>query len=197
MFTIFKDFFYRQFPEQHQAEDPLKNGQGEGIWQRYLRTFGIELDENIKPFIDNFIDIIDLSLTDDKYLPLVGNILGDPPTTGDNSIYRKILAYATAIYKVKGTEQAYRILFNLLGMEIDEFIYEVPKQKITYDMPGVRYDEDPIFTYDTECQMCSTFTIKYTSISGDPISPETLEEIENLVGFIQPINATLIAIEEA
>jgi hypothetical protein len=180
----FRDWFFRQFPEYHQVNDSYKDINGEGLLQRYLRGFGVELDEEFIPYIDSFIDIIDLEKCDDKFLPLIAYLLGSPPNMdGTYATYRKLLLYAIALYKVKGTIQAYNIIANILGMSIT--IQEaIPAKKITYDDDSnPHYDEG--FIYDSTCDNCSDYTIVYTGA----VPQETLDAFDKIRPFIEPINA--------
>ena len=191
MAFIFKDWFFRQYPDDTQNNDVNKNELGEGTWQRYLRIYGLELDEEFVPYITNFLDIVDIQKTDDKYLPAISSILGSPPGfNNDNAIYRKILAYAIAIYKVKGTKRAYEIFLNLLG--IDATIIEVtPRKKVTYDMPGITYDAQPTnWTYDSFCENCSGFYLALTNANNVPVDQATKDKLNNILCFLQPINAS-------
>lgn len=183
----FKDWFFRQFPEHHQISDTYVDVKGEGLLQRYLRGFGMELDENFLPYIINFTDIIDLEKCDDKFLPLIGTILGNPPSIdGTHGTYRKILLYAIAIYKVKGTPQAYDIFSNLLGITT-HIVEAIPLKKITYDDDSEpTYDMEPTAQeYDSECEYCSDYQIAYEGV----VAQETLDSFTKVICFLQPINA--------
>jgi hypothetical protein len=193
---VFKDWFFRQFPDYLQDSDVSKNINGEGTFQRYTQIFGMELDENFMTYFNNFLDIVDVVKTDDKYLPAVSYILGSPPSPDTNPVYRKILAYIISIYKVKGTKKAYQIFMNLLGLDID-IIEEVPQKKITYDMPGITYDHQPSnYLYDTFCDNCSGYYITYSSINDttnpplyNVVSQDTLDKMISVLCFLEPINA--------
>lgn len=193
MAFLFKDWFFRQFPDYHQVEDSYKDVKGEGLLQRYLRTYGVELDEQFMPYIDNFIDLIDTQLTPNKYLPLLAYILGSPPSPdGDPVLYRKILAYIVSIYKVKGTKRSFELFFNLMGLRIN-LLEDTPKKKITYDS-GAIYDKAIPEIYDSECDFCSGYYITYASTSSNPntfgtVSSTLLSNAERVVYFLQPINA--------
>jgi hypothetical protein len=192
----FKDWFFRQYPDWHQNNDVNKDTNGEGTWQRYLQVVGLELDEEFIPYMENFLDVVDPFKADDKYLPLIAGILGSPPSIGSNDLYRKVLANAIAIYKVKGTKTSYEIFFNLLGINIS--IYEIlPKKKITYDQPGVIYDASPsLLKYDSFCDYCTDYWIGYSDAADttDPwvqnvVSQDKLDQVNNIICFLQPIHA--------
>lgn len=195
--AYFKDWIFNQLPRYHQKTDNYKDAQGNGLLKRYLRSVGDELDEEFIPYMENFIDLIDFMTCDDKYLPLIGGILGYPPSIdGLNSTYRKILAYAVVVYKIKGTFKSYQIVFNLLGINIT--IEEImPKKKITYDLPVPKYDADPTYIYDSECDRCGIYNLKYKFQAGfGPMTSTILGYIQNIICWLEPINATLGTITE-
>lgn len=189
-----KDWFFKQFPGYYQATDPHKNGAGEGVLQRYLQVYGDELDEDYIPYLDDFLKIIDFVECDDKYLPLIGSILGYPPSIdGVSDSYRKILAYSIAIYKIKGTKKSYEILFNIFNFRIS-FVEEVPRKKITYDnSPIAIYDNDITHNiYDSDCDYCSGYWIKYNYLGVGNIPVGLLDKLTNIICWLQPINAKFL-----
>ena len=187
----FKDWFFEQFPEYYQTTDVNVDVNNEGTFKRYLRSFGLELDEQIMPYLRNFMDLIDVKDCDDIYLPMVAQILGAPPSMGsDNAVYRKVLAYAVAIYKVKGTKKAFQILLGILGLTITS-IELIPKKKITYDMPNIIYDATPNpEVYDSVCENCSGYYIGYNIDGG--IDEDLLDKAQSAICFLQPINAKFL-----
>lgn len=194
MGTFFKNWIFNQFPGPYQESDPNKNSAKEGTLQRFLQVFGNELDEDFIPYLDNFMDIVDYLKCDDKFLPLIGSILGYPPSiNGDNDTYRKILAYVVAIYKIKGTKRSYEIMFNLLGFSI-MITEEVPKKKLTYDpYPIFTYDQDDEpGHYDSDCDYCSGYWITPTWIGDGEMPDDILEKALNIICFLQPINAKFL-----
>lgn len=186
----FKNWFFKQFPDYHQAIDTLPNGNGEGLFQRYLKAYGLELDNGFMPFITDFVNLVDVQSTQDKFLVHLAYIMGSPPSPdGDPVLYRRILAYAMSIYKVKGSSTSYKLFLNLMGITVTNIIESVPLKKITYDMDNIIYDKPTIAEiYDSECDQCSSYQIEYS----DPTNAITVD-IKNkalkLISFIEPINA--------
>jgi phage tail-like protein len=75
------------------------------------------------------VDLFDAIKVDEKYLPQLAYSLGTPIGI-DNSpdTYRKILAHAVEIYKVKGTKDIIPIIiYYLIGVDIN-IIEELPKK---------------------------------------------------------------------
>jgi len=162
---------------------------GDPLLKRYLKNYEDELDEGFLPFIDNFLDLINVLTVDPKYLSLLAYTLGSPPSYGSNEqLYRLILAYAVEIYKIKGTKQSYVLLFNLLGVQID-IEEQIPSKGTRYDT-DVHYDDDPVEHYDVECDYCSGYWIIYLS----PIPENFLNKVTNLICFLEPINARFVGL---
>lgn len=195
----FRDWLFNHLPKAYRDKDSYKDPNGEGVLKRYLRLYGLELDENFWPFMNNFIDLIDVMECDDKFLPLIGSILGYPPTINTSTdTYRKILLYAVAIYKIKGTKKSFQILFNLLGLEMD-IIEDMPRKKIHYDKPFTYYDDE--WKYDSHCDYCSGYHIIYNSVNDNCITgtmynvpKAVLNSIPNIICFLNPINATFLGL---
>lgn len=195
MWTIiyfFKGWFFAQLPGYFKENDTFVNPAGDGLLERYLRNFGMELDENIKPYIDNFMDLFDAALCKKELLIHLSFMLGSPISL-DNSelVIRKVLKYAIQTYKIKGTIASYKMLFNLLGLEI-AIIEDTPGIPVTYDAnPIFYYDEGNL--YDTGCANCSGYTIAYNRASAPgnatPIDPNILNIAQQIICFLQPINA--------
>lgn len=193
----YRDWFFKQFPDYHQANDSFKDGVGEGLLQRYLRIYGLELDEQVIPYIENFTEIIDVALCDAKFLPLIATLLGSPPSFGSEQFfYRKVLAYAIQIYKIKGTKKSYQMFLGILGFTI-QIIEETPKRRIYYDLRNIKYDQAPDpEIYDSKCDYCSGYWVAYALAANvDAIMPqETLDLITSVLCFLQPINAKFLGL---
>src|SRR4051812_29888331 len=120
MAFTFTGWIFKQLPYFYKEQDTYKDFQGKGLLERYLKNFEDEIEENLHPYLRDFVDIFDTINTDAKYLPYISYFLGEPPSAnGDITVYRKILAYAVQIAKIKGTAQSYKLLFNLYGLEVD------------------------------------------------------------------------------
>lgn len=169
----------------------------EGLLERYLRNFGMELDESIVPFINNFLDLFDAVKCQKNLLPHLAFILGLPITIDDTeATYRKVLKYAIQLYKIKGTAQSYGMLFNLIGLEVS-VIEDTPGISVIYDASPVFIYDDPtgVRLYDTGCANCSGYSIAYSSIAQplnpDSVTPDLLVIAQKIICFLQPINAKL------
>lgn len=193
----FTNWIWNLFPEYHHQQDSYKDGNGQGLLERYIKNYGQELDQNFIPFIENLLDLIDATKADAKYLPYLAFTLGNPISI-DNDIatYRRILQYAVALYKIKGTEKSYQLLFNLIGVDV-QILEEMPQGALRYDS-GHFYDENPLQHYDQSCENCSYYTIAYGSVYDtttpiliNTIPQDLVDKFANIICFLQPINAKL------
>jgi len=203
MAFTFKGFIWDLFMKgsyRYKELDTNKDINGKGTFERYINTIEDEIDEEIYPYIRDFMDIFDTLTVDSKYLPYISYFLGEPPSAnGDTDIYRKILAYAVRIYKIKGTLESYQLLFNLYGLTVD-IVEAMPRKGATYDMVSVIYDDN--WTYDQNCEHCTCYYIYYKPIDQAhnqlnvdlAIPLEIINLINRIVCFIQPINAKLCGI---
>lgn len=197
MANFFKNWFFSKLPPYFKDNDSYKNALGEGLLERYLRIFGDELDENTHPYIRDFMEIFDVVNCDEKYLPLISSILGYPPAIdGNNATYRKILAYAVAIYKIKGTKRSYEILLNMLGINLTTIEEIMPAKAVTYDLAPYTYDQGDLGDgtesethYDSECDNCGDFYLHYTLQPGVVMDATLQSYVQNIVCWITPINA--------
>jgi phage tail-like protein len=200
MAFTFKKWLFNRFPYRYKEQDTNKDVNGEGTFERYLKNFEDEIDEEIYPFIRDFMNIFDVMTVDKKYLPYISYYLGEPPSAnGDIDIYRKILAYAVRIYKIKGTKESYRLLFSLYGLDVD-IVEAIPRREATYDMAEVKYDDG--WTYDLTCENCTCYYIVYRPLTEEnntqeidlTVPLEIITLINKIVCFIQPINAILCGV---
>lgn len=198
----FKGWIFKKFPLRVKQTDPNKDSVGRGTWERYVKNFEDELDAEVYPFIRDFMEIFDIIKTDEKFLPYLSYYLGSPPSvTNDIDTYRKVLSYATQLYRIKGTIKSFQLLFNLYGLDIT--IKEAtPLKAANYDT-GIIYDSDPVNLYDQQCEYCTCYWITYKEV-GQPdnntaatdlsVPAEMIELINKIICFIQPINAKLCGV---
>jgi len=191
----FKDFLFGTLPDYFKLQDSYKDANGRGLLERYLENFGLELDEELYNYLQDFMNIIDPEITQDKFLPLIAYTLGDPlNVNGDKNLYRKILRYAVSIYKIKGTIPSYKLFFNLLGVDVDIIEYDNP--------PVIRFDQgykmDIGLKFDQKCNSCGEYTIGYHSRNDDcttftvnPVNSAISILIPSIAQFLEYINAKL------
>lgn len=197
----FRDWLFNRLPPYFKLYDTYLDINKEGLLERYLRVYGLELDEEIIPGLENYLDILDPLLCDEKFLNHIAYQLGTPPDLfNTTSLYRKFLSIILGIYKIKGTRKSYILLFSLLGYAVD-LIINYPEDTVYDD--GNEYDDEENF-YDDTCGTCVEYTIIFHSSEADCqhpelfIIPEITEEIEQLFRrvacFLEPINAKLLGL---
>lgn len=194
---FFKSWITKLLPGYVLEQDSYKDYQNKGLVVRYLENMGEEIDTGLYPFIVDFMDLFDALKCDSKFLGHLSFILGLPPSIDDSfDTYRKVIAYAISIYKVKGTKNSYQLLFNLIGLNID-IIEEIPSRQVNYD-EGFIYDGDGVNAvhYDDDCDNCSYYSIIYNDIANpfSIVPQEILDLFTNIINFLEPINAKLRSI---
>lgn len=190
----FMNSIFPLLPVYFKEFDSYKDKHDRGFLERFLIAHGWEIDQEIIPFIECYLDIIDASVTPGKYLDHLSDVLGNPPDIFNNDSYRNILLYAVTIYKIKGTRRSYELFFSLLGFDVE--IYELPwATESKYYDNGEQYDiEDNITTYDMgSCQHCNYYDIIFytTDTENQILTPDFLTRVRKVVEFLQPIDLKL------
>lgn len=208
MTNFFRDFFFGQLPAYFKKEDTYVDNAGEGLLERYLRNFGLELDDEVIPPLENYIDEVSPLLANDQFLPHIAYSLGRPPDFfNDITLYRKILHFIIRIYEIKGTERALQAMFGILGFSVS--IIPVDDICVRYDS-GFIYDNDNPLTTDDEgahydtgcCEPCRRYTLVYNADpclvpfnldpQFQPVSPAILAIFQSILTFLNPIHASLV-----
>lgn len=195
--TTFQDFFFKQLPLMFKRDDSYKDINGDGLLERYLRVFGLEIDNEVIPYAEEYMEIMDVMTTDEKFLPLISYGLGNPPNLlYDPALYRKLLRYILAYYKIKGIKESYELFFALLGYTVT--VVEYPEQDVRFDS-GYLMDDGNLM--DEHCVTCSDYELflMLTGAHCDPTAVILLDEallalIELIISFTEPINAVLLHI---
>lgn len=191
----FRNRLFEKLPTYFKVNDNYKDAEGKGLLERYLYTFGSELDYEVIPKIECYLGIIDAQETPEKFINHLSDSLGNPPDVFNNlEIYRNLLTYIVTFYKIKGTKESYVLLFSILGFDI--ILDELPNvtNENYYDNQG-RYDEGTqLSIYDNNrCNSCSFYDL--TLIPKDSnnviIDDDFIDRIKKAIEFIEPINAKL------
>lgn len=189
---VFQTFIQDRLPDYFRRNDTYVDNNGDGLLMRYLSIFGDEIDQEIIPTIECYLNIIDAQNCDAQYLTHISDVLGNPPDIfGDDDKYRNLLSYICSVYKIKGTKKAYELFFSLLGFDID--LYEIPLNDsvLNYDSAG-EYDTDMIYD-QSKCSPCSFYDI--TFYPKDPsnyvFTADLIAKLRAAIKFNEPINAKL------
>lgn len=198
----FQKFLFGQLPLYYKIQDTYKDQNDEGLFERYLEIFGLELDQELMPLVDDYLRIVDPFDTDDKYLTTLGYTLGSPPDLlGNPANYAKLLAYIIQVYKIKGTARALQLLFSLLGFNISVVEYP-PSQTVLLDDSNILDDNK---TLDSGCPGCSDYEVVVNTLltpgssicsssAYGVVTPQILPTFIKIIEFNQPINADLIGL---
>lgn len=186
-----RDFISQQLPIYYHRNDTYKDETGKGILIRFLGMLGISVQEELIDPLENFINELDPETASTKFLSLLAFTVGNPiDILGTDESFRLRLTQAISLYKLKGTVKSYKLLFNLLGLEVEVIEYFPPDMYydtgLTYDS-GLLYDNDP----------CSVFCIDYRLVitkDGEAaiLSSEVVEALYEAIKDIEPINANLV-----
>ena len=193
----FRTWIFEKFPYYFWENDTYKDGEGHGLFQRYLETVGIELDSELVNKIPGLLDLTNAELVASKQLIHLAEVLGNPPDTfGDETKYRKLLKYITNINKEKGNLKGYQLIFGVLGVDVE--IEEVYGLDNHYDTE-LQYDTD--LHYDGNCPPCSNYTLAITDPDGNcpeiadaPTNPIINNLLMAIIKYVEPINAVLVDI---
>lgn len=188
---IFGHFIPDKLPVYFRMNDSYKDKNGDGLLMRYLTVFGDEIDQEIIPTIECYINIIDAQKADAKFLTHISDVLGNPPDVfGQDDKYRNLLSYICSIYKIKGTKVAYELFFSILGFDIDLVEIE-PNQGFSEYDDGGQYDNGLIYDVN-RCEPCSEYDITfYPKDAGFVLTPDIVDKLKSAIKFNEPINARL------
>lgn len=191
----FRTYLFNRLPTYFKTQDSYKDVNDKGLLERFMSSLGYELDYEVVSKIECYLSIIDASVCDEKYLIHLSDVLGNPPDVfQDENIYRNLLTYIVSIYKIKGTVEAYRLFFSILGFDIE--ITELPPAILSteYDTGGIYDSGNPLAVYDRGgCTKCYLYDISfYPTGSGElVIDQSTLNKLKETIYFNQPINTRL------
>jgi len=182
-------FVKKSLPDYIIQNDSYKDINGKGFVERYLEIFGLELDEDLVPYIEDLVIQKNPILADIKFLDNLAIMMGDTPDfSQDTAHYRNIISFIVAIYRIKGTKKSYQSILYGLGL-FNTAILEIPLISIEYDDVLVEYDAVEEFEYDISCLTCSDYNISTEGLAV--MTAELYNQILSLVELVEPINAKL------
>lgn len=141
--------FKNLLPFYYQEKDTYHDTDGKGILQRFMEVcsgyFDTEIleDQGTQPGLDNIVNLIDPEVTPELFLNYLWEFLGEIPYAYgliiqgktynkddlrgwlfENSDFpmadpRKLLRYALALYKIRGTDKFYQILGTFYGLRLE------------------------------------------------------------------------------
>lgn len=114
------------------------------------------------------------------------------PYTGKDSIdYRSIIKYAISLFKIRGTQQFFEIMFRLYGMNVTIVLPEgenpfLKDSTSRFDLEDSQYDKTTFDNY-YRCQNCSevTFQLGIPDSLKSALQSEILPYINQVKSFIE------------
>ncbi len=189
------EFIWDKFPDYFSEHDTNKDVDGKGSFQRYLSIFGLELDDQVIPGLESFIDNMDPSSAVEYLIPNVAFQLGTPDDIlGDLDKYRILLISLLEIKRLKGTFRSYRMLFSILGLSC--VITEKFLDDNQYDDEVKTFDDEATIYDNDMCQAtCIHYDITYDNLPGETIAPLS-EDLELklralIIELVEPSTAEL------
>lgn len=196
-----KDIIWGYFPHWYHQSDTYKDGNGKGLFQRYLEAFGNEWDEELLPKLEDIRDTNDVLTVNSDLLRHLSWFLGNPPDmVYHDAKYRLLLRYLHGINKYKGNEEGYKRIFAILGISVTLIIHELTDYR--YDNPELNYDDNQnLHRYDSECPSCTDYSIQLNDdegyvtglLQGDYASGTQLiiNILMAMIKYVEPINMRL------
>lgn len=176
-----------------------------GLLERFLEVFCLEIDGNIKPYLDNIgylYDVQGLSNTPvtnpDDFINHIAETLGNPPDIGSKTQYKNLLAHLVSILKVKGTKEAIDLYLAIFGYKIST-IGITPLESPTYDWTPSAAQYDSGYIYDNQSLFFSEITLEITDYdgltTGDPGNTWLTNSLKPaLENFIIPMYTSIVSI---
>ena len=175
--------------------------EGDGIVERFLETFCLELDNEFSPYIDALGYLFDATglgnipgTNPDRFLIHIADSWGNPPSISDNGGYKLLLRYLIYILRKRGTLEGLNLYLRLMGYKV-KTISSSPYDTIKYD-DGSKYDDG--WAFDVKNMFYHDVSIVITDYDGfGPTTPAYgwLDSLKQaLIQFIIPIYSNLTAV---
>jgi len=198
---------FGKLPYYFKENDTYKDGNNEGLLERYLEVFCAELDAEVSPYIDELPDLVDAEALTGltranplEFLNVISDSLGNPPDIGLETEYITLLRHVVWIYKTKGTRKSVELFLAIFGYAINTMT-ESATTEVTYDADTpVEYDTSPTpLTYDVGFAFYSDFELIIEDYPGTSTGNPTakygagwLDLLKDAIQqFLSPIFATL------
>lgn len=191
-----KNFFWENLSPYFHQLDTYKDANNQGLLERYLSNFGTELDEEVVPFIENFMQILDPQYSQGKFLGHIAYQLGNPPDIFINpSLYQNLFYKIIHIYKTKGLVVSYK--YALWLIELIGYIEEI-QELLLYTDDGKYTDEQNYTDFGTTGN--GTYRLRVQNLDGSAIpsiDSELLAKINVIRSLVEPEHMTCIEIYSA
>lgn len=206
------NWLFSRLPQYFKSNDTYKDVNDEGLLERYLGIFCLEVDNGISPFLEDLPDITNASaltgLTRDNPTELlihISELFGNPPDigtgesySGNEDDYIVLIRYIRQILQTKGTVQALIYYLAIYGYEIDT-LTESAANATMYDRVPTANSYDSSGSYDVGFIFYSDFTLVITDKPGTGTKNPTQTWLDNYLApaitkFISPIWSNLTSL---
>jgi len=175
-------------PEYFKVNDSYKDGNDEGLLERYLEIFCAEIDNEVSPYLTELPNITDASaltgLTRNnptELLQYLSLFFGNPPDistaddwSGTEAEYIILIRYMKHILQTKGTVKSLIYFLAIYGYELTT-LTESSISLTKYDETPTPIQYDNNAQYDLGFTFYSGFDIAITDLAGtiqkDPTQP--------------------------
>lgn len=203
------NFLFGKLPHYFKENDSYKDGNGEGLLERYLEIFCTEIDNKVSPYIDELLDITDAEalsgLTREnptELLTHISELFGNPPDigigtaySGGESEYIVLIRHIIHILQTKGTKKSIDYYLAIYGYKVTSLTESISTIN-TYDVVPAAGEYDDAGVYDEGFIFYSGFDLVITDLPGTSTKNPTQTWLDGYVkpaiqNFIAPIWAQL------
>lgn len=203
------NFLFKKLSHYFKEKDSYKDGNDEGLLERYFEIFCTEVDNEVSPYIDEVLDIVDaealpgLTKTNPTDLLIhISELFGNPPDVGTGQLYSGdedeyiiLIRYIRGILQTKGTIKALEYFLAIYNYEIG-VLTESSVAASHYDETPIALKYDNGVEYDKGFIFYSGYDLAITDLAGTSVKSPTQAWLDNYLKpaiqqFISPIWATL------
>ena len=193
------NYLFGKLPIYFKVNDTYKDSNNEGLLERFLQCFCLEVDSELSPSLDAIGFITDVeshvNLPNNNHGDFIihlAELFGNPPNIGTNEQYKVLIRHIWEILQAKGTIHSLNLFLFLYGYKV----YSISESSTTlskYDQDEMVHDS--IYTYDMGFSFYSGWDLVITDYTGtgtkNPSSQWLSLLKEAIQTFISPIFAEL------
>lgn len=199
---MLREKIFKLFGPYEKSNDANKDVAGKGTLERYIESYGDDLDTNILPLIDDmtpnlfhpdnlFTRFLDYHEETRGVLPL--NFLRNDTDTNTQALNermrRRVLRIIEKLQNIKGTKLCYTVLIRLIDATVTTITYQEYFIESRYDVH--LYDDDN--RYDSSiCSECPQYSIDIAT--ADTLALPTVDiikAIKSIIAFNHPIDCKI------
>jgi hypothetical protein len=186
----FKEYIFGLLSPYLRNSDSYKDGNGQGIMERFLGVLGKYWDDNLKNKIDNARELYTVGYNSNKFISYIASVKGCIPQGNlDDVIYNRIVKNWISINKIKGTKLGYKYLIFLYNPDLEIDITENYATLSSRDMEPKRDNESSFRDYG--CPPCTKYNIEISYLTEPSDMTKFEADIRYLISGIEPINCKL------